>query len=325
LQTVNQGFPNFGVRKPYVRFFKKILDNPDILTEYGPMNGGMKNQGETKRCPKCGEAKPLEAFTLDRSRPDGLRSGCQQCHQEYVDANREAINARHKAHYAANQEAILAKKKAYRAANPEVIAATQKKYYATNREVVLTRHKARREGNIAYLASLRPLKCEVCGYDKNFAALDFHHTNSSQKEHGRDTMWRWLQLSPIRFTATVDANSFMILCVNCHRSYHAKERNEQATVPTRQRVRLNALREANLSYLGSIRPLECGVCGHSQRFAEIEFHHTDPGQKEHKRDCMSNWLQFPLARFQAKVQPAFFIILCANCHRELHANETRSI
>lgn len=36
-----------------------------------------------KKCTKCGFPKPLESFSKDRSRKDGLQSKCRQCSSEY--------------------------------------------------------------------------------------------------------------------------------------------------------------------------------------------------------------------------------------------------
>ncbi len=37
------------------------------------------------------------------------------------------------------------------------------------------------------LIELKGNKCEICGYDKNIAALEFHHIDSSQKEFSLDS------------------------------------------------------------------------------------------------------------------------------------------
>ena len=38
---------------------------------------------ETKRCTKCGETKPLDAFHRDRSKKLGRRSRCRECERQY--------------------------------------------------------------------------------------------------------------------------------------------------------------------------------------------------------------------------------------------------
>ena len=65
-------------------------------------------------------------------------------------------------------------------------------------------------------------KCEVCGYDKCFAAIDFHHRNPEQKEFKMSNL--------VRGTANLNENSkrrflkeldkCQILCANCHRELY---------------------------------------------------------------------------------------------------------
>ena len=191
------------------------------------MNGRMKNQGETKRCPKCGKGKPLEAFTRDRSRRDGLQCWCRWCEKAYREANKIAILDRGKRYYASNKKTVAVRQKKYYAANKETRSTYIKAYIAANKEILSVkqkvRAKAKREANIAFLESLRPLRCESCGYNKCFESLDFHHTDPGQKKHRRDVMGKWLHLSPDSFKAKIQSVSFIILCANCHRELHAED------------------------------------------------------------------------------------------------------
>lgn len=176
---------------------KKDLDNSDNPADYVPMKG-MENQGETKRCPRCGEVQPLGAFYREKKRPDGLQTRCRRCHDVYREANKEAISAQRKAYRAANRGAIFAQQKAW--------------------------HESLKKANLSYLASIRPLNCDACGYDKCFAALEFHHTDPGQKENGRDCMGIWLRFNFKKFKAKVDMHRFRILCANCHRELHDNEK-----------------------------------------------------------------------------------------------------
>jgi predicted HNH restriction endonuclease len=56
-------------------------------------------------------------------------------------------------------------------------------------------------------------KCELCGYDKNIAALDFHHVDPSIKES---------KLSDFRSLAAarVELDKCILICSNCHRELH---------------------------------------------------------------------------------------------------------
>jgi hypothetical protein len=59
------------------------------------------------------------------------------------------------------------------------------------------------------------LECSNCGYNKNFAALEFHHLDSSTKD---------IQISKTRTASKeVTINELkkcIILCANCHRELH---------------------------------------------------------------------------------------------------------
>lgn len=60
-------------------------------------------------------------------------------------------------------------------------------------------------------------KCEKCGYSANYAALEFHHTNESEKEfpldmrHFSNRTWERL---------CKEMRKCSLLCANCHREHH---------------------------------------------------------------------------------------------------------
>lgn len=70
--------------------------------------------------------------------------------------------------------------------------------------------------NVDEIKTMRGGKCENCGYDKCFGALEFHHLDSTQKDFG---------ISKNR-NATIpilikETNKCAMLCVNCHREVHS--------------------------------------------------------------------------------------------------------
>ena len=67
---------------------------------------------DTKRCPKCGEVKPLTEFGKDKGTRDGHSPWCKVC-----TANRK------KAYRAAHPEKVRAREAAWRAANKEKMRA----------------------------------------------------------------------------------------------------------------------------------------------------------------------------------------------------------
>jgi hypothetical protein len=38
---------------------------------------------EEKKCAKCGEIKPVTAFSAHKNSPDGLQYACKECQREY--------------------------------------------------------------------------------------------------------------------------------------------------------------------------------------------------------------------------------------------------
>jgi HNH endonuclease len=101
----------------------------------------------SKICTRCGECKPVDAFSKDKRSKDGLQSKCKACNAAYQACNRELISARMAAWYAENRSEISIKNAAYRSANREVIAASKSAYYAKNSEKITAKAAAWRKAN----------------------------------------------------------------------------------------------------------------------------------------------------------------------------------
>jgi hypothetical protein len=69
------------------------------------------------------------------------------------------------------------------------------------------------------LIKSREGKCEMCGYEKCLAALEFHHINPTQKVHricyslGRVSNKEFEKIKEER-------DGCLLLCANCHREMH---------------------------------------------------------------------------------------------------------
>ncbi len=95
-----------------------------------------------KTCTKCGQTKPLEAFSRRASSSDGRAYQCRECVKAYRAANRERDAARQATYRAANREKIAERDAAYRRANREAIRARYAAYYE---ETVRARYAAAAE------------------------------------------------------------------------------------------------------------------------------------------------------------------------------------
>lgn len=65
-------------------------------------------------------------------------------------------------------------------------------------------------------------KCEICGYNKCDAALEFHHLNPNEKDFG---------IAYKGYTRNFDeckkeVDKCILVCANCHRELHENERNK---------------------------------------------------------------------------------------------------
>lgn len=64
-----------------------------------------------------------------------------------------------------------------------------------------------------YMESRGGAKCQICGYDKCVAALDFHHRDPTEKDPLWNKSWSIKRLK-------TELDKCDILCSNCHRELH---------------------------------------------------------------------------------------------------------
>lgn len=64
----------------------------------------------------------------------------------------------------------------------------------------------------------------------------------------------------------------------------------------------------------------CRHCGYRKTTSALQIHHLDPLQKENVKDTFSEWVRKrSLSFLKHRLSTHSFLILCANCHIELHA------
>lgn len=74
-----------------------------------------------------------------------------------------------------------------------------------------------------YIRNLK-IKCQICGYDKNPSALEFHHPDDNKDtEVARLASKSWS--APLKEKIDLEVSKCVILCANCHREQHHKELN----------------------------------------------------------------------------------------------------
>jgi protein-arginine kinase activator protein McsA len=99
-----------------------------------------------------------------------------------------------------------------------------REYYLANKEKVIARSKVTRAlGKAKWDTFKRTLKCTKCEQNHP-AALDFHHTDPSEKENIVSNL-----VSQGSFVAAMEeVQKCIVLCANCHRIHHAEEKQNPA-------------------------------------------------------------------------------------------------
>lgn len=102
-----------------------------------------------------------------------------------------------------------------------------KNYYAKHQEKIkrlareyLPKQKANHRKRKLKLVGLKGGKCERCGYDKNYAALVFHHPK------GRKGGWKGskgLLSSEDPQNSGFNIDEVVLVCENCHKELHHPE------------------------------------------------------------------------------------------------------
>jgi hypothetical protein len=117
-----------------------------------------------KRCSKCGELKPLDQFTKDRTNADGRRTQCKECKhkdeneryqqnaerkREYRQQNAERIRERQREYTAAHRESIRENNNRWRQEHPDQNREHRRRYLEKHREEINEKARLRRPINQA--------------------------------------------------------------------------------------------------------------------------------------------------------------------------------
>lgn len=95
-------------------------------------------------------------------------------------------------------------------------------FYATNKEKILFKSRQKGLERKIYFVNKFGGKCQCCGYDKNLAALTFHHTDPENKSFNLDMR----KMTNTKMTLLeAEAKKCQLLCQNCHVEIHNKKYN----------------------------------------------------------------------------------------------------
>lgn len=101
----------------------------------------------------------------------------------------------------------------------ECVREYKKKHYSENKEYYLEKARTYRQRCREDLNDYKnTLKCSICGEDR-WWVLDFHHLDPTEKE---DNVSHLIG-SPKKLQEELE--KCIVVCANCHRDLHYKERN----------------------------------------------------------------------------------------------------
>lgn len=90
--------------------------------------------------------------------------------------------------------------------------------YADRREYLIKAVTEKRRKIREQAISYKGDKCEICGYNKCSQALEFHHTDSTQKDFGISANGYARSWDKIK----AELDKCIMVCANCHREIHNK-------------------------------------------------------------------------------------------------------
>jgi len=102
--------------------------------------------------------------------------------------------------------------------NSEKSRKTSQKWAKENPKRTKFHSKKRCIESARILCNFKTNGCAICGYNKDTAALDFHHTNPKDKKF-------LINQNHVQNKNIIEElNKCILLCSNCHRELHSKER-----------------------------------------------------------------------------------------------------
>jgi hypothetical protein len=157
--------------------------------------------------------------------------------------------------------------------------------------------------------------CQMCGYDKNYSVLSFHHFDSKSMLFRLNC--RAIEgHTPKEILAEVA--KCQLLCMNCHGEIHHPDLNNFSELDkdylSNLRYGMNRAITRKINIINDLG-IRCELCGYNKNLSSLCFHHRDPSQKLFNLDAsnMANRSLKSLLFEASKCQ-----LLCMNCHSELH-------
>ena len=185
-----------------------------------------------------------------------------------------------------------------------------KNYYKNNTEKFIKVDKDLRETFKLLALDYCGNKCKMCGYNKNYTALAFHHLDPE----GKDFTVGGTKAKTLRQSHKDELDKCVTVCHNCHAILHDKIEKTIQKPRGKQSIKGEKIRKQLIDSKGG-KCKHCGITGINRIFA---FHHIDESTKLFNIDARA-CNGYHIDRLQAEVDKC--LLLCHNCHSEHHNPE----
>ena len=103
-------------------------------------------------------------------------------------------------------------------------------------------------------------------------------------------------------------------CFECSPSYTKGDNSSRANTITCIR---RALKKQLVNYKGG----KCEKCGYDKCLRALQFHHLNPSEKDFTISSSIRLSEFDINKYYEEVDKC--ILVCANCHAEIHEKENK--
>lgn len=188
--------------------------------------------------------------------------------------------------------------------------------------------------------------CNNCGYNKSVRALVFHHRNPEEKSFGIGGNGETRKFETVK----KELDKCDLLCVNCHSELHDKENYKSINHTSQKSVKFIQLIKDTYNDIktikGTARALNttfdtvnkyifnkikiqksetkqklvdykggcCSICKYKESLNSLHFHHLDPNEKD--LNISKSNKSFDNLKYEVDK----CILVCGNCHAEIHDN-----
>lgn len=150
--------------------------------------------------------------------------------------------------------------------------------------------------------------CKNCG-ETRFYVLDFHHADPNKKEFDWENIHFKNEIEIYK-----EISKCSVLCSNCHRKIHSEK--------TPKDIRYTQNKEILLK---CIEKFSCESCGFTGCNACLSFHHINENEKLFNIGSLNNIRLKTVDDVEQFIinEMNKCIILCENCHRDIHFNKDK--